>query len=370
MKLIFFTTYYGPFLSSFYKQHPEFENLSFVAMQELLLSKYFADTGAAYYYAKEAKQEVFLIIANCEPMQKKWASENKVNYSTTNWAEEIALAQVKKIRPDVFFIESIFNYYGKFLGEIKPFCKLISAWISTPYDASLSLEHIDLILSSTPDFVSRFKKLGIASAYLLPAFDERILTVMKENKKDIPFSFVGGWSDVHVNRKKALEFLVKNTALKIWGYGFEKKKYSKKKFSYYKNLLFPESNKILEAYNGEVWGLEMYEILQRSFLTFNIHEALLNGRVGNMRMFEASGVGTLILNDAGTNLSELFVPEKEIEVYTNLEEALEKIKYYAAHPEKAIELGKNAQRRTLKDYTYPNYMNQLLTTFEQQLKLK
>ena len=64
--------------------------------------------SVSYYYAKEAQQEVFLIIANCEPMQKKWASENKLNYSTTNWAEEIALAQVKKIKPDVFFIESIF----------------------------------------------------------------------------------------------------------------------------------------------------------------------------------------------------------------------------------------------------------------------
>jgi len=74
---------------------------------------------------------------------------------------------------------------------------------------------------------------------------------------------------------------------------------------------------------------------------------------------EASGVGTMILNDNGTNLSEIFVPGKEIEVYSSMEEALEKITYYNAHPEKAIEIGRNAQKRTIEDYTYEKFVVQL-----------
>jgi spore maturation protein CgeB len=364
MKLLFFTSYYPPFLANFYRSFPEYAQLSFAALQSKILALYFADTGAAYHFSKQAGAEVFLIIANCEPLQKKWAQENNITYSESNWAETIALEQIKMFAPDVLFMESIFDYYGTFLAKAKVYCKQIVAWISTPFHANLKLNDIDLILSSTPDFVDDFRKQGIASEYLLPAFDTRILKELAPQKKNITFSFVGGWSEVHIERKKALEFLVRNTAIQLWGYGFQSKKYSKRSFSYYRNKFLPIQDLLMDKYNGEVWGLEMYAILQRSVLTFNIHEALLNGRVGNMRMFEATGVGTLLLNDEGANLSELFIPGKEIETYKNLEEAAEKVKYYAEHPAKAIEMGKNAQARTLKDYTYPKYIEQLFHYFK------
>ena len=368
MKLLFFTTYYPPFLSNFYSANPNLDAWSYSEMQERLLSLYFADTGAAAHFSKEAGADVFLIIANCESLQKKWAIENEIDFTEKDWAATIALAQIKYYCPDVLFIESIFEYYGNFLKLAKPFCKLLVAWISTPFHASLKFNDIDLILSSTPDFVSTFRAQGISSEYLLPAFDTRIVKLLPESKKDIAFSFVGGWSDVHVNRKKALEFLVTSTPIQLWGYGYFQKSYSRRSVSFYTNLLFPKKDPIMNQYRGEVWGLDMYSILQRSLLTFNIHEALLNGRVGNMRMFEASGVGTLILNDEGSNLSELFISGKEIETYANFEEAVEKVNYYAQHPDKAIEMGKNAQARTIKDYNYKNYIQQLFSYFKKYQK--
>ncbi len=137
--------------------------------------------------------------------------------------------------------------------------------------------------------------------------------------------------------------------------------------AFYTNYLFEENRIILKRYNGEAWGLNMYNILKRSLITFNIHEGLLNGNVGNMRMFEATGVGTMILNDEGKNLSSLFEVGKEIEVYHSIPEAIEKVTYYTTHPEKAIEIGKNAQLRTLKDYNYENYSKMLLNFIHKNL---
>ncbi|MBK7817269.1 MAG: glycosyltransferase family 1 protein [Sphingobacteriaceae bacterium] len=117
---------------------------------------------------------------------------------------------------------------------------------------------------------------------------------------------------------------------------------------------------------GEAWGLDMYDIIQRSTCTFNIHESLLKGYVGNMRMFEATGVGTMVLNDEGTNLSELFVPGKEIETYKTIEEAIEKANYYMRNPEKAIEIGKNAQSRTVKDHNYDVYVKKMFMSIKKQ----
>lgn len=363
MKLHFFTTYYPPFLTQFYSSHPNFNYLSFAEMQQLLLNQHFADTGAAFHFSKAAGNEAFITIANCEALQKKWAQENDFVFSDSNWAYEIALAQIKFFKPEVFFIESIFEYYGAFIAAAKQYCKRIAAWISTPYNNSLNLANIDLILSSTPTFVEGFRKQGIASEYLLPAFDARVLQHLDANaKKDIPFSFIGGWSHVHVIRKKIISQLAATTPIQIWGYGF-KQTFSKRSLSYYKDLLFPENKVVLKAYKGEAWGLDMYKILNRSLITFNIHESLLQGRVGNMRMFEATGAGTLLLNDMGTNLAELFVPDKEIVVYNSVDEAIEKMNYLLAHPEKAIEIGKNAQLRTLKDYNYEIYIAQLTAYF-------
>ena len=104
----------------------------------------------------------------------------------------------------------------------------------------------------------------------------------------------------------------------------------------------------------------MFEIFARSIVTFNIHESLLKGYVGNMRMFEATGIGTCLLNDNGTNLPLLFTEGKEIVIYNSIEDAIEKANYYIAHPEVAAEIGKNAQQRTIKDYNYDIYIQQLL----------
>ncbi|MBA3971966.1 MAG: glycosyltransferase [Bacteroidetes bacterium] len=359
MRLLFLTTYYPPFLKVFYDQHPGFLDFTYKEMMDKLLDQYFADTGALHHYCIKHKFDSNLIIANCEPLQKRWAKENQVIYSEADWEKEIVLAQIKQLKPDVFYIESIFNYYGQFLKEVKSYCKFIVAWISTPISDSLKLNDIDMILSSTQDFVEKFRKMGIKSEYMLPAFDTRILDLLEVSvEKSIPFSFVGGWGHVHINRKKALTHLVQSTNIQLWGYGY-RKEYHKRSLNYYKNILFPEKSDVLEAYKGEVWGLEMYKVLQQSLITFNIHESLLKGRVGNMRMFEATGVGTLIMNDNGINLADIFIPGKEIEVYDSLDEAVEKTNYYLNHPEKAIEIGLNAQRRTVKDYNYDEFVKQL-----------
>ena len=367
MKLQFLTLYYPNVLKHLYSATPGFSRLSYDRMLTAILNTFFADTGSMYHYAMKHDNEAFLIIANCGALQKKWAEENNVRYDRKNWEKEIALAQIKHFKPDAFYIDSQFDWYGDFLKAAKPYCRMIASWISTPFRSDLKINDIDLILSSTPAFVDSFRKNNVKSEYMLPAFDARVAASLSScDKKDIPFSFVGGWAPAHVNRKRALEQLVKRSPIRLWGYGY-KKQFGKLTLSYYKNLLFPDKDPVLDVYNGEVWGLDMYAILKRSLITFNIHESLLQGRVGNMRMFEATGVGTMILNDNGTNLADIFIPGKEIETYTSIDEAVEKVNYFIGHPEKAIEIGKNAQQRTITNYNYDLYIQQLVHHFNKCL---
>jgi spore maturation protein CgeB len=42
--------------------------------------------------------------------------------------------------------------------------------------------------------------------------------------------------------------------------------------------------------------------------------------------------------------------------FKSFHEALEKYKYYIEHPTEAIQIGLNAQKRTLRDYTFNNHV--------------
>jgi hypothetical protein len=360
MKIHLITTYYQPFIQNFLKRNGDLSQMTYSEMLQMVLNEFFADTGSSYYWFKQKKCEAFISIGNFEVLQKKWAQENNVSFSE-NWKFEILAAQIKQFKADVLYNDNIFEFDGDFLSEFKPEIKKMVAWISCPFnEATLNIKNIDLVLSSTKNYVNSFNKAGVKADYMLPAFDSRVLKSLT-NKKDIDFSFVGGISEDHINRFEALNVLSKKTDLKIWGYGL------KEKVVGFKNLIFGEKDiykNIRPIHMGEAWGLEMFKVLNRSKITFNIHEALLKGDVGNMRMFEATGCGTLLLNDNGNNLKEIFEPGKEIEVYNNINEALEKVNYYLKHPEKANEIVLNGQKKTIEKYNYQNYVNTQLHFFE------
>jgi spore maturation protein CgeB len=70
---------------------------------------------------------------------------------------------------------------------------------------------------------------------------------------------------------------------------------------------------------GTVYGLDMYDVFRSSRVTINHH-----GDVGpfanNLRLFEATGVGTALLTDRKSNLSELFEPDVEVLAYSSATE--------------------------------------------------
>jgi len=103
--------------------------------------------------------------------------------------------------------------------------------------------------------------------------------------------------------------------------------------------------------NGSVFGLDMFRLLRRSKLTFNIHADSAQGWAGNIRMFEATGVGATLITEAAPNLERLFEPELEVVTYRNKEEAVEKIHYLLEHDEERERVALAGQRRTLRDHT-------------------
>jgi hypothetical protein len=103
-----------------------------------------------------------------------------------------------------------------------------------------------------------------------------------------------------------------------------------------------------------VLGVDYFGVLNNSRVTFNKHTDQNNGVVGNLRMFEATGIGTCLLTDDGNNINDLFEPGKEIVTYSSVDEAVEKVAYLLDHEDERAEIARAGQKKTLMDHTIFN----------------
>lgn len=102
---------------------------------------------------------------------------------------------------------------------------------------------------------------------------------------------------------------------------------------------------------------EVGRIYSQSRIVFNCSIA---GDV-TMRLFEGTACGALVLTDAIANgLEELFEPGREIVVYRDDRDLLEKIAYYLANDEEREAIARAGQQRTLSEHTYAHRMARLV----------
>jgi spore maturation protein CgeB len=164
---------------------------------------------------------------------------------------------------------------------------------------------------------------------------------------------VGAIGRSHRNAIPLLEHLARHTAIRIFGYGAEQ---------------LPANSPILERYEKEVWGLDMYRVLARSRITVNRHIGVAENNANNMRLYEATGMGALMLTERKDNLAELFEPGREVETYSDPEEAVEKINTLTRNPERLAQIAAAGSVRTLREHTYENRMKELLEILTRRLR--
>ena len=80
----------------------------------------------------------------------------------------------------------------------------------------------------------------------------------------------------------------------------------------------------------------------------------------NMRLYEATGVGALLITDYRDNLRTLFEPGKEVVAYSSAEECAELINYYLENEEERKAIARAGQERTLTEHTYYERIKQLV----------
>jgi len=371
IKFLKATTNYPTYMKGFIKRNPVMKELSYEKALDLYLSDCY---GWADFWKINLEAtgnfEGVEIIANNELLQKKWAQEHSVRYEENNWQDSILLEQIRFHKPDVLFLVDLYhdNNITKTIRTEVPSIKLILGWDGILWHNPSTYENVDIVLTCVPETAEFYKAHGKNSYYHKFGFETSVLNKLVKNKTPYPVTFTGSLvltKNYHLNRLKLVAELSRKTNMKIFAGGFPENwnffdKHRLKETIIEKQFRFAyDLHRIGSVNMGEVFGLDMFNVLYNSKIVFNTHGDNSIKTAANMRMTEATGVGSLLLTDWKENLHELFVPDEEVVTYKTAAEAVDKIKMLLNNEPLRASIAKKGQERTFRDYSYKQRMKEL-----------
>ena len=389
--------------------------LSYLEMYEAVASDSSVYTAGFSRSMSQLGNDTSEIFFDCEPLQKQWARENGLRIQDTdNWEVEIALAQLRKISPEVIYFQDIFTLPAALRRDIKklvPSVRLSIIQKGYPGETR-DLSDADILLVSSPILFERYRHQEPHLVY--HSFDSSVGRVKSRllSGPCEPLIFAGS-TRAPEDRYWMLRRLLAETPIQMWideDLRTHKRHGGLLNVDNWKRIL---RRKIVEEVRGKpsgvlkatfsafaknskarnilteaarceeveselrelpdvglgllpaktlcdefptrchssVFGQEYYDLLSRAQIVFNMHSSQSRDTVDNMKMFEATGMGACLLTDTGRNMKDLFDEDYEVVTYCSADEAIEKAKYLIENPEEAQTVATAGRARTMACHT-------------------
>lgn len=389
------SSYYDAFLAQYYARYPEQVHKPYAEQHCHLMAQGFAwadhVTKALINFGVEATE----IVENALPLQLAWAKERGIQDLDPL---DLLRQQLHEVKAEVLFVQDPLRFPRGWLSHLRsevPSIRLIAGWLCAPYDdQGLGiLRELDFVMTCTPGFLDEFRSQGLRTFHAYHAFAPSMLKKIEEiaAKEPCDLVFIGslfGGRSFHDERAMMLDRLVaRRIDVRIYG-NVSEPSYIKNLFK--ENMLalvesvsnkIPQSGKIKQIkrvlnwrglisatrFSRElkdrvqppVFGLNMLRMLRDAKVAFNSHIGVAGRYAGNVRLFEATGVGTCLLTDWKENIGNIFCEDHEIVTYRSAEECVEKVRWLLDHPAECQKIAKAGQVRTLRDYTFERLAEQL-----------
>jgi spore maturation protein CgeB len=377
MRILILATDYPRFLTRLYGQNPGLETASYAEQARLREASLF---GAAAFYALNFIRHghvAQVVYPNNFLMQSAWAREHGMavpqkeqkaheESHAVAWLKarlrpyksllgslalrfspigplqgferDVLLAQIEDFAPDVILNQDLQAIDGKFIRQVRKRGRLMAAQIGVDPPPGLDTGAYDLGISHIPWVVDFFNRRGLRAERQHLCFETSVLEKLgPAPEPDIDVSFVGGLSSAHATRVAFLDAVARRFRLSLWVPSLKG---------------IPASSPLHACRQGEVYGAEMFDVLRRSRITLNSHINVARGSAGNMRLFEATGMGTLLLTDDLADLPELFAPGREVAAYGSVDDCLSRIEHFLKNETERRAVAAAGQARTLSDHSY------------------
>jgi hypothetical protein len=391
MRILVLNADYPRFLAWFYRRQPGLENASYAAQMAARNASLF---GVADFYSKNfaaSGHPAAEIHVNNPWLQSAWAREHGMaaeppdpiddagQQALPAWlqravkpfkpmlrplarriglsprlkaqAETILLAQIEDFRPDLVLNQDVFHVDAGLMRRIKSIGNpILIGQVGIVPSRGEDWSVYDLMISQLPTVVRSYRALGVGAEVCHLAFEPAILEALPAAPAvDIDVSFVGTVSVDHLQRITLLEAVAERYDLKLWGN---------------RPQALAASSPLHRCFQGEVWGTDMYRVLQRSRITLNSHIDMAGNEAGNMRLFEATGVGAFLLTDFKDNLDTLFEPDREVAVWRSIDDCLKVIGRMIGDDNGRAAIARAGHARTMAQHTYRNRSREILGFIE------
>ncbi|HEX8353973.1 MAG TPA: glycosyltransferase [Pyrinomonadaceae bacterium] len=371
MRLLKIGVYYAAYLKQFYARRPGLAAMTYAAQHAALIDDCF---GSSDFWTRELSRlgyETCDLVINAEPLQRAWAAERGLAFDEVGWLFGIAEAQVRDFRPEVLIVADYSTVSAAFLRRLRDVCpslRLVLGWCGAPYGDGSVFGEWDVVLSCVPELVAHFGEAGHRARHVNHAFQPRVLEKLGA-RGDAPvdvrtayFVFVGSLvksERFHLGREQLLARLVEETGLQIWSeVGPPPPSRLRRAARLLRGGAAGSSTqssvdaRVARRARPPLFGLDMFRQLRAGRVALNTHIDISTHSASNMRLFEATGVGTCLLTDWKENLCELFEPDAEVVAYRDAGECVEKVKYLLGHESRRREVAAAGQRRTLREHTF------------------
>jgi len=391
-----FTTIYEVVIDQLLRRQPNYRELSYAQLYDAVVRFHFGWSDYHIRHLRALGNEAQNVFTNFEVMQKAWAREHGVQVAPDSWIREVAIAQTRQFQPDVIFIEDLYLFDAEFRQQLRGACRgpvLMLGYRCAPTDDFRAFGDLDQLLTCVPHFADRLRQSGVPVGVMRHAFEPAVVDDLGEMPaRDLDFTFTGHLvlrNGFHEQRRAIIEKLMERTPLQLWiqvseppttgsrvsaaakrraglllrkiGAGRIHEKFASLELTAARETNYEAALK--RDFSGRlhrsVFGLDNFRLLLRSRLTFNNHIDVATDHAGNMRLFEATGLGACLVTDWKQDLHQIFEPDTEVVTYKNADECIEKVNYLLAHEKERQVIAMAGQRRTLRDHTYEQRSAQL-----------
>lgn len=267
------------------------------------------------------------------------------------WRYWLIRNYVATFRPDVIFVREPAHIDGDFFNAFRDKCTLVALiGCNTNHAQHWDPHRYDVVFTLTEEYQRFFTIQGINSHVFEYGVDDRLQRQVSGLPKKYDCTFVGFLGQPTQSRKTELmDHLASRIEFKWWGVkGSEISK-------------FPA---LLATWQGEVAGLEMFQIYKQSRIVLNDYVDMAGGANVNIRTKEVLGVGSMLLTREADNVRGLEAGGALV-TFRDADDCVSKARHYLAHDPEREKIAECGLQTALQRFNYRSIARNVMSIIGQ-----
>ncbi len=276
----------------------------------------------------------------------------------------------------IFFFMFKDEFYPETLNYIKNELSIPTiAWMADDHwrfeiYSKYIAKYFSLVVTTDRDSISKYKKNGLTNIFLSQWACNHFIykpQIKKEVKYEV--TFVGM---EYGNRRKKVNQIKKIHNVECWGKGWENNKLN------FSDMLDVYSNSLISLNFSESSYQKNFKTLIKIFFSKNLNNnieinnlKLISANLKNFfqktkhqikgRVFEVPGCKGFLLTEKSPLLENYFKIDSEIVTFENLDEAIDKIKFYKKNINEIEKIKERGYLKVINEHTYEKRLIEIFT---------